>query len=205
MTARTTPSITTTAYYKDRPLVGVSRIAIQENGSVPDSFSMKRKVAYKLQCAGCGCLYESADPKRLYCDRRCSERCRRLARRTIFPTPLASAIAFGQAEILFREDLYRTCPTSAVGYRLKCREISLWFPIEGETKRYDGHLRSDQFFRIDPFEAPLVPIDSYYDLEWVTVGGHVIETKTEYPVRVTFAHRTKPKRGCINIGPSPTA
>ena len=160
--------------------------------------SMKRKIALRLQCVGCGCLYEAMDSKRLYCDERCRERCKRLARRTLFPTPLASAIAFTRAEILFREDLYRTCPASAVGYRLKCRELSLWFPIEGETKRYDGRMRSERFFSLDPFEAPLVPLDSFYELEWVSEGGHSIEVQVEYPVRVSFSRMTTPGGSASN-------
>lgn len=160
--------------------------------------SMKRKLALRLQCVGCGCLYEALDSKRLYCDERCRERCKRLARRTLFPTPLASAIAFTRAEILFREDLYRTCPASAVGYRLKCRELSLWFPIEGETKRYDGRMRSERFFWLDPFEAPLVPLDSFYELEWVSEGGHPIEVQAEYPVRVSFFRMTTPGGSASN-------
>ena len=91
---------------------------------------------------------------------------------------------------MFRENLYRMRPVSAAGYRLMCIEISLWFPIEGLSKRYDGRRRSEPFFRLhDPFEPPIVPLETFYDLEWVDETGHRIETKGEGPVRVTFPQR----------------
>ena len=155
------------------------------------------KLARRMQCLGCGCLYEGTNSLQCYCDPRCRARVGTGIRRVQFPSPLATAIPLSRRAILFRESIFRTRPTSAIGYRLWCRELCAWFPFAGATKRYDGRISSDRFFILEPFEAPLVPFDTYYDLEWVTEQGHPIETR-ENPVSVSFPHPTSARGSAAN-------
>ena len=72
---------------------------------------------------------------------------------------------------MLREYLLANSPITAIGYKLYCFELEMWFPIGGRTKRFDGTLKSTDYFSLVPFEAPLVPIGTRYALKWVLMGG----------------------------------
>lgn len=136
-------------------------------------------------CRGCGCLYliEIKD-NRLFCDFRCKERSRNKSRQAQFPTWPVSAIPLGQREIRFRENLYSRVPKGADGYALYCFEIELSFPMMGRTRRYTGRKLKEPFFTIWPFEAPLVPLEARYGLQWLN-GGNVLQLPTTAPETIT--------------------
>lgn len=143
-------------------------------------------------CGGCGCLYLLEDRNnRLFCDFRCKERSRHKLRQVQFPALPLSAIPLGQPELRFRENIYARVPKGADGYALYCFELELGFPLMGRTRRYTGHKRAEPFFSLWPFEAPLVPLEARYGLQWLT-RGHVMEMATTAPetISVSFPQPT---------------
>ena len=139
-------------------------------------------------CRGCGCLYLIEDKNnRLFCDFRCKECSRYKPRQAHFPALPVSAIPLGQRELRFRENLYARVPKGADGYALYCFELELSFPMMGLTRRYNGHKRAEPFFSLWPFEAPLVPLEAKYGLQWLNSGYVLPMTTSELEtISVTF-------------------
>lgn len=133
---------------------------------------MKKKsdsLKFIATCLACGLLFRTARRDRRFCDDRCYNRNRRSAR----PRPKLGSREepLTAAAIDLREIILRAAGYHAVYYTVTSADLQVAFPLASDFVRSSGLRPTLPFYRLEPFEFPMVPLVGIYTVHFFTDLG----------------------------------
>ena len=141
-------------------------------------------------CMACGLQFRAVRSDCLFCDARCYSRNRRngvhknprLGAREIPLTPLAIEV---------REIVLRGASYHAQYYSATSVDLQIAFPLPNDTVRSTGLRPTMPFYKLEPFEFPMVPIEGVYKVHYFTAMGLAVPAQDRTPppeILMTFTY-----------------
>jgi len=143
-------------------------------------------------CQGCGLKFYAARKDTLFCHRRCYERNRSSVYRN--PKMGSREIPMTSEIVDFRESVLKAASYHAEYYTATNVDLQLAFPLPGETVRSTGLTAKMPFYRLEPFEFPMVPLEGLYTIHYFTKLGLSVpphERKAAPELLISFTHPLK--------------
>lgn len=140
-------------------------------------------------CLGCGVLFQPDNANQYYHDRRCQIRNKekRGAQRRQYPA-LASAYLNPFLDFILKKK-----PAGAIGYQLFCYELDCRLPVPGSVRR-DGTKPRTDYFTLAPFEVPLLPLATRYQIIWVYSKNVCVSATPPTLVAATWSDDMREKK-----------
>jgi len=120
-------------------------------------------------CQACGLRFFALRRDTLFCDRRCYERSRRKVPRN--PKMGAREIPLTREIIEIREVILRGASYHAEYYAATNVDVLCQFPLPEDTRRSTGLAPTLPYYRLEPFEFPMVPLEGLYTIQYFTRLG----------------------------------
>lgn len=130
-------------------------------------------------CQACGLRFFALRRDTLFCDRRCYERSRRKVPRN--RRMGAREIPLTREMIEIRESILRGASYHAECYAATNVELQCQFPLPGDIRRSTGLMPTVPFYRLEPFEFPIVPIEGLYTIQYFTRFGSSVPPQKRRP------------------------
>jgi len=143
-------------------------------------------------CQGCGLKFYAFRKDTLFCHRRCYER----NRSSVYRNPkMGSREIPMTSEIMdFRESILKAASYHAEYYTATNADLQLAFPLPGENVRSTGLAAKMPFYRLEPFEFPMVPLEGLYTIHYFTKLGLSVaphERKAAPELLISFTYPLK--------------
>lgn len=132
-----------------------------------------------LTCQACGLRFFAFRRDTLFCDRRCYQRSRRKV--LLNPRMGAKEIPLTREMIEIRESILRGASYHAEFYAVTNVEVQLQFPLPGEKRRSSGLRPTVPYYRLEPFESPIVPLEGLYTIQYFTRSGLAVPSPEGRP------------------------
>lgn len=157
---------------------------------------MKKNVEnrrFVATCIACGLKFRAIRHDCLFCDKRCYKRNRRCV---LGPTPRMGAreLPLTRAAIDIRESVLRAASHHAEYYTATSVDLQVAFPLPNDTVRSSGLAPTMPFYKLEPFEFPMVPLVGLYAIHYLTGDGLAVAPQDRRPTPELLITFTFPLR-----------